>query len=212
MYIRAKGMPTNPATARQSLVRSNFASLINRWTSDLTTAQRLAWTVYGDTTPYTDKLGAALVLTGQQEYLRTNALVRQSAGAAIDTAPTIFDRGEAINDVTLFGVTAGINLLATFTFGSPTSAAGQAMLYVGAAQNESKNYYNGPYQFGAVQAFAAAAGDVDFDVTDMTDPDDWAADHIPVAGQFVPIQVRCYFNDGRVPVRYRSIVEVSVTV
>lgn len=208
MYIRNKSNPVNPATARQSAVRGVMTSLVNEWTNTLTPAERLAWGDYGKTTPYTDVFGNAITLTGQMEYIRTNSLVNQSGSASITAAPVIFDRGEAITDIVAFTLTLGA-LASNWTLGAPASDGGTALLYVGLPQNASRNFYGGPYQHAATATFAAAATSVTINVADVTDPDLWLAASPPVVGQWLPVKVRIVYDDGRVPVEYRAIVEVE---
>lgn len=72
-YIRARTTPVNPATDRQSKIRSSIQALAQRWSSELTAAQRAQWEVYAAAITRQNKLGAQIKLTGFNHYVRSNA-------------------------------------------------------------------------------------------------------------------------------------------
>lgn len=193
-YLRRRAVPTNPNTSRQSERRSNLANLVNAWTNTLEPEQQTAWTVYGVNTPTTDSLGQPLILTGQQEFLRTN-LARLSAGlTTINDAPTTFNRGETPTILTTLELpaTPGSPANIAVLLSAPASEAGDAAWYFGRPQNFTKNFFKGPYQFGGLTTFTAAAttsGSAVF--LPLTD---WPL----LEGEYTPVKIRLLYDDGRV--------------
>jgi hypothetical protein len=87
-YLRAKVIPVNPNTARQGEARANMAQAVGAWTNILTQTNRDAWSAYATGTPVVDALGASLVLSGQQMFIKST-LPRLIRGAAIVPAGPI---------------------------------------------------------------------------------------------------------------------------
>jgi hypothetical protein len=87
--MRTKVKPVNPASEAQVLRRAMVSNLSCRWSATLTNAQRAAWTAYAAGTTWTNKLGQAIVLSGNQAYMYINGS-RVAAGLALtDTCPLL---------------------------------------------------------------------------------------------------------------------------
>lgn len=161
MYARARSIPVNPASSNQLQVRSALTDAVTRWIDTLTAAQRDGWAMYAENVPVINPLGDPILLSGQNWYIAANTPRLQaiakltSAIARVDDAPTIFDRSDF---TTPSGVTAIDALAINFTIDNTDAWAnedGAAMLvFMGAPQNPSVNFFKGPYRL-----IAAVEGD-----------------------------------------------------
>lgn len=70
-YLRRYSVPVNPATTFQQNVRGDLADNSQRW-RNLTDAQRAAWVSWASTHPIVNRLGATILLSGQQAYVSLN--------------------------------------------------------------------------------------------------------------------------------------------
>lgn len=204
LYLRARSVPTNPNTARQSLVRSVFSALSQRWASTLTDSQRAGWADYAQNTPLTDALGDPLVLSGQQMYLRANTgrsqLDQTTAGDSSpttygieDDAPSTPGQGPAITGNTQFGL-QGDTFMATFNM-ETAAEDGVAVLQVGPVVSVGVSYFKGPYQLAAYAEFSATDTSISFSV-DITDAEVWFAGYQPSVAQRLPIRLRSIYTSG----------------
>lgn len=82
MFFRSRVIPVNPNTERQGQARANMAQAVGAWSNILSDTQRQAWTSYAQSTPVVDRLGAQLILSGQQMFVKS-ALPRLIAGLAL---------------------------------------------------------------------------------------------------------------------------------
>lgn len=85
-YIRRFSVPINPATGFQQGVRASLADASANW-RQLTDPNRLAWVAWSSTHPVIDRLGAAILLTGQQAYVA----LRRNADSAADSTIVLDD-------------------------------------------------------------------------------------------------------------------------
>jgi len=70
-YVRRFSVPVNGATGFQQNVRGSLGDASQAWRS-LLDEQRAAWVAWASTHPVTNRLGAAILLTGQQAYVQLN--------------------------------------------------------------------------------------------------------------------------------------------
>lgn len=211
-YFRQRVTPTDPSTARQNNIRGIFTSLVNAWFNTLTATERANWDMYAANTPQTDVMGQVLMLTGQQTYIRNNSPRIQASLARIDTAPTIYNNGEAIaqlNSTTAgtpntfeVDTTAG-DIEGVFQLGAPASDDGDLLLYWGPSVNSSRNFWKGPYQWAAIDDVTSGSAVVIFTVVYTGAL--WHAANLPVAATHVPIQARVTYDDGRLSPIWRVI-------
>lgn len=89
MYRRARAIPTNPNSAAQQTVRNTFTSLAQAWNNVLTEAQRDSWRNYAANSPITGRLGDPLALSGQQMYIRCNAVRIRGDDTRVDDGPIL---------------------------------------------------------------------------------------------------------------------------
>ena len=155
-YLRFRGMPTNPETDRQTLVRSRVTYLSKEWGSTLTPEQREGWRVLADNFPYADRLGESRKLTGHQMYIKVNSLLLSAGETATDDAPEDQEVGSILS-LSLANVTGGGN---TFDINFTEDCTADEVLYVEAAMNVSpgKQYVKNLYKFAGVTAAAFVTG------------------------------------------------------
>ena len=188
-YFRARVVPTDPNTNEQQAMRGLMASITVIWNDVLTAAQRAAWDVYAANVPMTNRLGDTVYHTGLNHFYRSNAALLQNGGTRVDAAPTTYNLGE------FTAVTVAISeatQLASVGFDSNDDWAkvvgGYLLLYLSRPQNESINYFRGPYQL---------AGSVDGAATPPTSPETIAVPFACVEGQKVFARAVACIGDGR---------------
>lgn len=209
MYTRQRSIPVNPNTIRQQEVRAALTALVQAWDTILTQVQRDAWDLYGDNTPVLNTLGDPIILTGQQQYIRSNTPRIQAALARVDTAPVVFDTNSPVVAVPTYTVDAGVvEIAATIT--PAADGAGTSFLYVGRPQNVGRKFYKGPYQLAAVQAFADNAVTVPFN-RDTANPLVWFSEILPTVGMNLPIRIRNSYGDGRLSAPFELFAIIVVT-
>ena len=71
-YVRRLGIPTQPQTHSQTLVRSVFGALARSWNA-LDTAARNAWKVWGASNPKVDQFGDSRPMSGRQAFISANS-------------------------------------------------------------------------------------------------------------------------------------------
>ena len=170
-YIRSKGMTTNPNTPQQQTVRALLAQLTSLWVSTLSAAERGKWTDYAANVQLPNRLGAMRNVSGLNMYVRSNIPLIQAGFARQDVAPSIFDLGDFTAPV---GVGIDATQVLTITFTDTDAWVGEndagMLIYISRQQNESVNFFKGPYQF---------AGSIDGDAT--TPPTTPASIPVPFA-------------------------------
>ena len=192
MYFRSRAIPTNPSSARQVAIRSAMSTLSSAW-AGLTQLQRDAWTLYGQNVPVTNRLGDSVILTGQQQYLRSNVPRYQAGLARVDAGPTEF----TLPTLDQMGLTSvDVAGLVTVTFVDTQDwldETGAALLiYAGRPQGVGINFFKGPYRYGT-----AIEGDA---TTAPTTPGTFTSDFACALGQKVWIYSRLSRLDGRLSV------------
>lgn len=85
-YVRRMSIPVNAATTFQQGVRNALAAASSAW-RDLSASDQAAWVAWASTHPVINRLGAAILLTGQQAYVQANRNAF-SAGEAIPAFTT----------------------------------------------------------------------------------------------------------------------------
>ena len=152
-YMRKRAVPTNPDTILQQAVRTDFATLITNWTNVLTQGQRDAWNDYAEANPVLNKLGQSRLLSGQQWYVKLNAVLLQASIAPTNNAPT--QEASPQPDPTL-AITQADNTVNDMTVAfddtqSWTSTDDAFMiLYMGKPQSAGSNNVKVPFRLLAV--------------------------------------------------------------
>lgn len=148
-YMRTRAIPTNPGSPQQSDVRATMSLLTSRWRDTLDAGQRGAWDTYALNVPLPNALGEPRNVGGLGMYVRSNVGRDQVPLAIIDDAPVIFNLGEytdpTIDLVDSAAGTTNIGFTETDAWVAEDDAA--MLIFTGRQQNESINYFKGPYRF-----------------------------------------------------------------
>lgn len=153
MYVRGRGLPTQPNTAAQQVVKAAFAALATAWRSTASAAQRAAWSVYATNSPITGKLGDPLVLSGQQMFNRCNTPRLQAGLPVVLDGPTTYGMADAGDTVFVeFVDDPGIsfNVGASDAWAAEDDAA--LLAFVSRPMSPTVNYFKGPYQLAGTIA------------------------------------------------------------
>jgi len=197
-YLRQFRVPTNPSTAQQEAVRNALSDLVSYWNSALTQADRDEWDVYAANVARTNRLGDTVFLNGQQTflgYMVPRVQADDTDIAIIDKAPANFDRGEFTTpSFDSFTAASGTFDLAFDNADEWANESGSALLvYVGRPQNETVNFFKGPYQLAGI-----VKGD---DTTAPTSPATITSPFAFADGQKLFVSVAVTRVDGRLSSR-----------
>lgn len=154
-YVRARSIPTDPASAFQVSVRGILGTLATRWAATLSSGQRDQWSDYAAAVPVLNTLGDQIFLSGISMYIRCNTPRGVAGLAYIDAGPT---------DLTMPGLDLPSAL--AVNDGNPGTAdvqwnagAGQvwtgdtnnaALVFSSRQQSPTVNFFKGPYRFAGL--------------------------------------------------------------
>lgn len=189
LYVRGRGIPTNPNSDQQQAVRANMTTLSTAWVNTLTNAQRTAWKTYSTNVKLVGPLGDARSVPAISMYNRSNGPRLQASLARVDAAPTVFDLGTFTPPT--FTNTAASQLVTVTTTGSDawtTGTANALLVYLSRPQNQSIVYFKGPYRLAGKITGTATGGVTGGVVT---------APFAVTAGQKVFYKTSVTFSDGR---------------
>lgn len=189
MYTRARATPTDPSTAPQQAVRTLMGELSNDWINLLTQEQRDSWETYAANVTVVNALGASIMLSGQQHFIRSNLPRRQHGLAQVNAAPNIFDLG-TMTLPTMPGVQIPdqIDIAFTNTDAWATTVGGALLLQAGRGQNVSINFFKGPW---------CECGEILGAVVPPVSPATINSSFLYAAGQRVWVRARASLADGR---------------
>lgn len=155
-YMRQYVKPVNPKTAFQQVLQNAVGVLQGRYANVLSNTQRAAWSVWAENVTTTDALGNAIKVTAQNWYINMNSLRIQSSLSVIDAAPTIFALASlTIPVLTITAASATASLAFTNTDAWAGEVGGALLIYASRPQNNTKNFFKGPYRFVSKVAGAA---------------------------------------------------------
>lgn len=198
MYLRARTIPTDPSTAQQIKIRNFVASLANKWSSALSDAQRAAWQVYAANVPLLNPLGDQILVSGINQYTRSNVARLQATMSRVDDAPVIYNTGDFTDPTIGFDATADeVDVTFTNTDDWANEDDSAMLVWASRPQNRTINFFKGPYQL---------AGAIDGDsVTPPTSPAAISAPFPAAVGQKVFVIIKVVRADGRVSYGFRSV-------
>lgn len=203
-YFRRRSTPVNPNSQLQTEVRANFATLVSYWNNELDDSERQTWALWAANTPRLDSLGQTHVLTAQNAFIGFNSLRIQASLSILKENTGAYNRGEAISAASISYVNGPpVELDLALTYGANPSAAGVTLIYQGRPQNQTVNFYKGPYRF--VRTYPITAG-VPFTAFNM-DPDDLPFP--PGEDRNFPIRIVNLYNDGRYTNGFESIMPLG---
>lgn len=77
-YTRRRTVPVNPNSAKQNRARMAFRAAVEAWGSTLNSTQRSTWNNWAAATPWLNKVGQSVRLTGQAAFIRSASAWLQS--------------------------------------------------------------------------------------------------------------------------------------
>lgn len=201
-YIRNRSLPVNTNSTQQTAVRSALTTLVVRWTSILTSAQRSGWETWAANTPQTDSIGQTYNMTGQNAFISMNTMRIQVGLTVIDVAPIIF-AGASLTPTGPVSATAATSIISMSYNNADvwaTAVGGALAIYVGRPQNPSKLFFDGPYRF---------MGRINGAVVPPTSPSPITSTFAFAVGQRIHIRARAMNANGQIsgPVK-SSIIAV----
>jgi hypothetical protein len=180
-YVRAKTMPVNPRTALQDDVRTVLSQLSEYWHTTCTAAQRLAWETYAAAVQVKNRLGENIYLTGFNHFIRSNTLRMQAGLAIVDSGPTTLSMPAQDPTFAIEATASDNHVAVTFDNDQPWAILSTAALavYIGEPQLATRNFFAGPWRFGAAikgvpSTKAVSPADVDSPFTLITGQKIWA--------------------------------------
>lgn len=184
LYLRARSVPTNPQTPQQIAVRNALSTMVSRWSSTLTQAERDRWTALADLMYFTNPFGDQRLITPLNLYVRENTIRQQASEALLDDAAAVnpFLSDPGIWSIDSFDA-ANDQIDLAFTSAPWVSTDGAfATIAVSRPISPTVNFFKGPYRFAAV-----VLGDA---TTPPTSPVTVTCPFAFVDGQKLAIQVR----------------------
>lgn len=196
-YTRNRTIPVDPGSLAQTKIRLVMGQIRDAWFNTATAAQRAAWATYAGNVSVQNRLGQSITLTGWNMFSRTNASLLYNDLALIVDAPTEFSLAE--QDSTLAITVSEATQLISVAFDDTMTWCdeddAQLLIYASRPQNETVNYFKGPYRIAG-----AIAGDSG---TPPTSPTTIAVPFPVVEGQKVFVQARILRADGRLSAPFR---------
>jgi len=197
-YIRARTVPVNPNTQRQSTMRAIVASLATYWSATLSVAERAAWEVYAASITFTNKLGEQVNLTGFNHFVRSNSFALQNGGAVVAAGPTTLTLpGEDPTfAVTISEATQELTVVFDDTLAWANADGGLMGVYCSKPQSAGTSFITGPWKLAGTIDGATAVPPA----TPATIDSPW-----PIAeGQVIAVRARLMEVDGRLSDHFLS--------
>lgn len=196
--MRARTKPINPNTAAQIAVRSALAFLTNAWGQTLTAPDRTAWNLYAASVTMLNGLGENINLTGFNQFIRSNSILKRNGSTVVLAGPTLFQI-PAQDAALVMTSSAGTQLISVaFDDGMDWVDEDDAFMHVfmGTPQNAQRNFFDGPWKYAG-----SIAGD---GTTAPTTPETIATPTLITEGQRVWIYARIQRADGRLSEKFRA--------
>ena len=164
-YVRSRTKPVNPNSTAQGFARSVIGTVTQAWRSDLTAAKRIAWGTYANAVAMKNKLGETTYLSGFNHFVRSNAVLLQSAKGLVTAGPTVLALPEKDPTLAVSASVATQLLTLVYDTGQPWMAEAGAFLQIeqGQPQNVTRNFFAGPWKYAgkidqnAVPTYTVAA-------------------------------------------------------
>jgi hypothetical protein len=142
VYGRARVVPVNPQTTRQSQARDRVSELQAYYRDTLEPTQRAGWDSLAQGTTAKNKLGMGITLTAQNVFIKINSLFLLCGQPILEDAPPP-PAGTDAPDITISGNTTD-GLRVTAISPMPISGAGFFM-QVSPALNQTIKFFKGPW-------------------------------------------------------------------
>ena len=193
-YCRRFSVPVNAATTFQQGVRNSLAAASSAW-RDLSAPDQQAWVAWAATHPVVDRLGAAILLSGQQAFVQANRNAFSAGlGVPFFTAPPAEPSYEfPFESPFLVTMDASAQTLLIGQTVQPT--ANQTLLvFASPAVSPGKTNVAAIGKFlGPISVLAATAVPVDVDISSMW-VDRFGSIDTGLIGKRVVVSLRTYSN------------------
>jgi len=148
-YIRARSIPVNPQTARQTAMRNYTRNLAIRWYATLTVDQRAAWDLYADDVGWQNKFGESVKLTGLNHYVRGNSVRLQAGLTIVDDGPVVFNLPEApyVFTCSISEAAQQVSVAYANTEAWANEDDAAMLIYMGKPRGPARNFFNGPWRY-----------------------------------------------------------------
>lgn len=141
-YTKARVAPTNPNTDKQAAARALLSTIVDRWMTVLTVAQRDAWNAAVQAFTVPNRIGDAIHLTGMQWYIRCNILL-DLTGQALVAVPPIVPIVPAPTFKLNHVAASGVQVVAIGNWDE--TAHDQLSILTSPNLSQTKNFYKGPW-------------------------------------------------------------------
>ena len=154
-WHRDRQDPTDPATARQLVVRDAMATLTNRWATTLTPAGRQAWDVYAVNVFLPNRMHRRTHAGGLPHYIRSNLPRLQVTApplSIVDVPPVQFDLGP-YTPITRAVCNLVDQTIVVFFDNADAWAAEVGsgfLIWLSTLKPDTITFYKGPYQFHSI--------------------------------------------------------------
>jgi len=148
MYTRQFRVPTNPNTAFQQEMRNITSQLQGDFRTVLDQTQRDAWAVFAQNVGWVDTIGDVIKLSAQNWYIKANSIRLQGSLRQVNDAPTVFALASITPPtVTIAPDASSVQIAFNNADEWANSDDGALLVYASRPQNNTVNFFNGPYRF-----------------------------------------------------------------
>ena len=139
--VRQRVVPVDPATPRQAVLRQHMAEVNVSW-RDIPQGFRNGWIFYASLTPWTNRFGDEVFLTGRLMFIRSNVF-NLAAGLPINISAPEIPGLPANPNFTLSCTTGGG--LAIDNFLIAPGLVDLLGIYTSGAHSQTVNFFKGPF-------------------------------------------------------------------
>lgn len=150
-YVRARTVPVNPNSERQTNMRAIISDLVEHWNDTLTADQRDAWNSYAAAIAWQNKLGETIHLSGFNHFVRANSLrLLEGTLAIVADGPVTLTLPD-VDPTVSFEIPADGNLDLTYDDTHVWCDEDEAamLIFAGQPQNATRNFFAGPWRYCA---------------------------------------------------------------
>lgn len=165
-YVRRFSVPTNPSSQRQQDQRTIFGNASAAW-RNLTNIQMDAWKAWAQTHPVINRLGAAIILSGQGAYVQINSNYATyeplaTPGSLPPPDPVFHQPVESIG--TFSAAVTGPAM--TFSLGASMAAGDTVVMYASPPISPGRNV--APDKMRLLRPHVLSSGEITAGVLDVT--------------------------------------------
>lgn len=191
-YVRPRVVPVNPNTPRMIAAKGAMSRVSSMWLDSASPAQRIEWGVYASNIIEQNRVGQDYHMSGFNQFVRSNAVLRNANLAKVLDGPAIFALPAQDDTMEVAVSEASQELSITFADGRDwVDLDGAGMIVqMGIPQNPTINFFDGPWRSaGVIEGDNAAA---------PTSPATIAVPYPVVENQKIFVRAKIVFDDGRV--------------